>query len=143
MGRGGRGGGGGGGRMKLPRFMRGFTNRIFGPPRGMADAFDQLAIARGLRDADELLGRLGKQVDELSFKESLDLLRKECSPEEFEDIERTWFYRPGKGYGPCNDLLKKYLKGIKESDGPGFTAYRLKQLKKYCGYTDAELNSLM
>ncbi|XP_074273481.1 uncharacterized protein LOC141597061 isoform X1 [Silene latifolia] len=129
--------------LSLPVFDAGFHTRIFGPPPVTMVALNRVAIARGLRDVDELLGCLGKQVHEVSTKEAIQLLREECSPEEFQDVGLTYLYGPGKGYRPCNDLLKEYLKGIKESDSPGLTRVRLKELKKYCGYTDDELSSLM
>ncbi|KAH9626355.1 hypothetical protein KSS87_010049 [Heliosperma pusillum] len=82
------------------------------------------------------------------YKEDPDASLKEWTKGKDEFVKKC----PGCGFTiekqeGCNHVEcrcgRHLCWGIKESDSPSFTAYRLKQLNKYCGYTDAELNSLM
>ena len=70
----------------------------------------RVATARGLRDEDELLVVLGKKAHEFTVRDALVMMQKEVKDLEVHlDVYQELIYRPGKGYQPCNNLLKSYL----------------------------------
>ncbi|KAH9626206.1 hypothetical protein KSS87_000085 [Heliosperma pusillum] len=133
-GRGGGGGGGGGGSVGGARLFG-----IGGPAPDTKVILRRLAIAKGLRDADELLVKLGKKDDYVSYKEAIVMLRDELGSDAVIDQLSSMHYGRGKGYYNCNYTLDRYLKSINDTH-TWTRGYR--DLIKYCGYTKDELELL-
>ncbi|KAK9749790.1 hypothetical protein RND81_02G150400 [Saponaria officinalis] len=115
----------------------GLLRMIFGPSPLHTHTLKHLAIARGFKNVDELLASLGKKAHEISLKEAMAML-EEASLDEYIESNISYYYRPGKGYRPCNQLLEKFLK---PKEPHLINVYR-RNLMKYCGYTKEELYSL-
>ncbi|KAK9675907.1 hypothetical protein RND81_11G040500 [Saponaria officinalis] len=133
----GKGGGSHDGDDEPRGYYPGLLRMIFGPCALHTHTLKHLAIARGFKNVDQLLASLGKKAHEISLKEAMAMLQEE-SHEEFMESGMSYFYSPGKGYRPCNQLLEEFLK---PKEPHLINVYR-RNLMKYCGYTKEELYSL-